>query len=245
MLRVILSDLKTQWYKYIIELFVVILGILIAYNLEQWGDARNNKKREIEILKEFKGALSADQTEMQGNIRMHEYSILSSRMILEVIKEDLPYHDSLDACFAHTHAFSVFSGRVGPIEQLKNSNLAVVSSDKLRLEIISMYDEAYPRIRLVELAIKRDYEQLRDFDRLYFDAYEVDRESTNKTVPAALWGVMRPIRFEELKKNAEYPALLRARISNQMGLLRIHYKPTEEALSNLLSRIDEEIEKLE
>ena len=245
MLRTILSHLKSEWYKYIIEIIVVMLGILIAFNLEQWRDTRNNKKREIEILKEFKGALAADLVEMQNNISMHEYSILSSRMILQVIQDNLPYHDSLDACFAHTHAFTTFSGRVGPIEQLKNTNLAIVSNDKLRLEIISMYDEAYPRIRLVELAIKRDYEQLRDFDRLYFDAYDVDRVSTNKNIPPPFWGIMRPLRFTELKTNPEYAALLRARISNQVGLLRGHYKPTEKALSNLLNQIDQEIEKLE
>lgn len=245
MLKIIFSHLKSEWYKYVIEIIVVMLGILIAFNLEQWSDTRSNKKREIEILKEFKGALGADLAEMQNNISMHEYSILSSRMILKVIQDNLPYHDSLDACFAHTHAFTTFSGRVGPIEQLKNTNLAIVSNDVLRLEIISMYDEAYPRIRLVELAIKRDYEQLRDFDRLYFDAYDVDRVSSNKNIPPPFWGIMRPLRFTELKTNPEYAALLRARISNQMGLLRGHYKPTEKALSNLLNQIDQEIEKLE
>ena len=224
---------------------MVIVGILIAYNLEQWGDARNNKKREIEILKEFKRGLSADLGDMRWCIGLHESSIRSSKILLKVIKDNLPYHDSLDACFAHTHAFSVFSGRVGPIEQLKNSNLAIVSNDSLRLEIISMYDEAYPRIRLVELAIKRDYEQLRDFDRLYFEAYDVDRVSTNKSIPPPPWGIMRPINFVELKTNPEYAALLRARISNQMGLLRIHYNPAEKALSNLLNQIDQEIRKLE
>lgn len=224
---------------------VVILGILIAYNLEQWSDSRNNKKREIEILKEFRSALAADLGEMQGNIGMHENSIRSSRILLKVIEENQPYHDSLDACFAYTHAFSVFSGRVGPIEQLKSTNLAIVSNDLLRLEIISMYDEAYPRIRLVELAIKRDYEQLRDFDRLYFDAYDVDRVSTNKSIPPPPWGIMRPLRFEDLKTNPEYAALLRARISNQTGLLRIHYVPTEKALSHLLDQIDKEIAALE
>jgi hypothetical protein len=245
MLKIIFNHLKSEWYKYIIEIIVVMLGILIAFNLEQWRDTRNNKKREIEVLKEFKGALAADLMEMQNNISMHEYSILSNRMILKVIQDNLPYHDSLDACFAHTHAFTTFSGRVGPIEQLKNTNLAIVSNDVLRLEIISMYDEAYPRIRLVELAIKRDYEQLRDFDRLYFDAYDVDRVSTNRSIPPPFWGIMRPLRFTELKANPEYTALLRARISNQVGLLRGHYNPTEKALSTLLNQIDQEIEKLE
>jgi hypothetical protein len=222
-----------------------MLGILIAFNLEQWNDTRNNKKKEIEMLKDFKRNLSADLEEMNYNIRSHEYSIQSSKIILTVINDNLPYHDSLDACFAYTHAFTTFSGRVGPIEQLKNTNLAIVSNDSLRLEIISMYDEVYPRIRLVELAIKRDYEQLRDFDRLYFDSYDIERVSTNRNIPPPGWGIMRPIRFDELKTNPEYAALLRARISNQMGLLRLHYKPAEKALSNLLQQIEKEITKLE
>lgn len=245
MLKTIFKHLKSQWYKYVIEIIVVILGILIAYNLEQWSDASNNKKREIEILKEFKAALAADLAEMQSNIREHENSILSSRIVLKVIKDNLPYHDSLDACFAYTHAFTTFSGRVGPIEQLKNTNLEIVSNDSLRLNIISMYDEAFPRLRTVELVILRDYEQLRDFDRLYFEAYDVEAVSSTKSVPPPFWGLMHPIRFTELKTHPEYAALLRARISNQMGLLRGTYKPIANSLSILLDQIDQEINKLE
>jgi hypothetical protein len=245
MLSTIFHHLKSQWYKYIIEVIVVILGILIAFNLEQWSNSRHEKKREIEVLKEFKGSLSADLALMHIYIQLHENSIQCSRIILKVIKDNLPYDDSLDACFSYTHAFSTFSGRVGPIEQLKNTNLSIVTNDQLRLEIISMYDETYPRIRLVELAIKRDYEQLRDFDRLYFEAYDTESVSTNKDLPAPGWGIMHPINFPALVGNPEYPALLRARISNQAGLLGIHYKPAEQELRILLDHIDQEIKKLE
>lgn len=247
----ILGHLKSKWYTYVLEIIVVILGILIAFNLEQWSDARNSKKKEVEILKEFNSSLSADLAEMNHYIRLHENSIRSSKIILGVIKDDLPYDDSLDACFAYTHAFTTFSGRVGPIEQLKNTDLAIVSNDALRLQIIDLYDEAYPRIRLVELAIKRDYEQLRDFDRLYFDAYDFDRAFSSQESPQApcmpppLWGTMHPLRFADLKTNPEYAALLRARISNQVGLLRLHYYPNEEKLSKLLAQIEQEIVNLE
>lgn len=245
MIRDILHHLKSKWYEYILEIFVVIMGILIAYNLDKWSDARGNKKKEIEMLKEFKRGLSVDLVEIRSIIEFHEYSIRSSKIILQVIKENLPYHDSLDACFSYTHAFSTFSGRLGPIEQLKNTSLTIVSNDSLRLQIISMYDEVYPRIRLVEAAVKRDYEQLRDFDRLYFDAYDLGGVSTSKNIPAPPWGIMHPIRFTDLKTNPEYAALLRARISNQNGMLKIHYNPAEKELSNLLNKIEIEIAKLE
>jgi hypothetical protein len=245
MLRTIFNHLKSQWYKYVIEIIVVIVGILIAFNLEQWGETRKDRKREIEILKELKAALSADLSEAEWNIGSHERSILSSKTILRVIKDDLPYHDSLDVYFSYTHAFTNLSGRVGPIEQLKNSNLEIVSNDKLRMEIISMYDEAYPRIKRIETLVIRDYEQLRNFDRLYFDAYDPEAVSTCKYLKPPFWGTMRPIRFAELKTNPEYAALLRAKISNQMGLLRGHYKPMAQSLVNLLDHIDQELERLE
>ncbi len=216
MLRKIFDHLQSEWYKYVFEMIVVILGILIAFNLEQWSNERGLKRSEIELLKDFKRVLSADLAEMRSIILFHEYSVRSSKLILKVIQEDIPYHDSLDAYFSYTHAFSTFSGREGPIAQLKNTNLAIVSNDSLRLQIISMYDEFYPRIRLVEAAIKRDYEQLRDFDRL-----------------------------SDLKKNPEYAGLLRARISNQIGLLRIHYEPAAETLNDLINKIDSEIARLE
>ncbi|MBS1556095.1 MAG: hypothetical protein JSU09_14340 [Bacteroidetes bacterium] len=245
MIQKIIFHLKSEWYKYFIEMVVVIFGILIAFNLEQWGAERDNKKKEIEMLKEFKRGLSADLAEMRGFIRFHEYSIQASRVILDVIGKDLPYHDSLDAFFSYTHAFSSFSGRMGPVEQLKNTNLAIVSNDTLRLDIISMYDEVYPRIRMVEQVVKRDYEQLRDFDMLYFDSYDPKGVSKNKTIRAPFWGVMHPIRFSDLKKQPEYAALLRAKISTQLGLLTTQYKPAEKRLSNLLKAIALEIERLE
>lgn len=245
MLRAILNHLRSQWYKYVMEVIVVILGILIAYNLEQWNDARKDKKREIEILKELKSAIDADIKEMKLNIEDHEASILSSKTILKVISENIPYHDSLDVYFSYTHAFTTFSGRVGPIEQLKNNNLEIISNDKLRLETISMYDEAYPRLKKVESIILRDYENLRDFDRLYFEAYNPDGVSSSKNLATPFWGTMHPIHFNELIKNPEYTALLRAKISNEMGLLSGHYKPIVQRLSNLHDQIGQELKKIE
>lgn len=245
MFRKIIDHLKSDWYKYLLEIVVVILGILIAYNLEQWSGEKNNKKKEIEILKDFKRGLSADLSEIRGNIFLHECSIRSTKIILRVIAEDLPYHDSLDACFSFTHSFTTFNGKVSPIEELKNTNLSLVSNDSLRLEIISMYDEAYNRVRMVEAVIERDYEQLRHIDRLYFDAYDTVNLMANTSMPPPPWGVLHPLKFSELKKDPEYAAMLRARLSNQSGLLRLHYIPTKNALKELLRKIDAEIKRLE
>lgn len=96
------------------EVIVVIVGILIAYNLEQWNDTRSDGKREIEILKELKAALAADLAEMKNNINGHELSILASKTVLEVIKDDLPYHDSLDVYFRIHIVLPRYQGELDP-----------------------------------------------------------------------------------------------------------------------------------
>lgn len=108
-----------------------------------------------------------------------------------------------------------------------------------------MYDEAYPRLKRIESVVLRDYEQLRDFDRLYFDAYDPEGMSSSKFLVAPFWGTMHPINFAELKKQPQYAALLRAKISNQSGLLRGHYKPIAQSLGQLLDHIDQELKRLE
>jgi hypothetical protein len=90
-MKKIFDHLKSEWYKYVLEIIVVIVGIMIAFNLEQWSETRKNKKKEVEILKEFKRGLSADLEDMHFNIRLHENSIRSSKIVLKVIKDNLPY----------------------------------------------------------------------------------------------------------------------------------------------------------
>ena len=75
MIRDILHHLKSKWYEYILEIFVVIMGILIANNLDKWSDARGNKKKEIEMLKEFKRGLSVDLVEMRKIVRSRLFGI--------------------------------------------------------------------------------------------------------------------------------------------------------------------------
>jgi hypothetical protein len=46
----VFKHLKSDWFRYGFETLAVIVGIMIAFALESWGDTQKVKKEEHEIL---------------------------------------------------------------------------------------------------------------------------------------------------------------------------------------------------
>ena len=64
-MKKIFRHLKKDWYKYLIEILVVVVGILIAIALNNWNE--NNKLRMLEkaSLIEISNALESDSTQLK------------------------------------------------------------------------------------------------------------------------------------------------------------------------------------
>ncbi len=57
-----------QYLKYAIgEIFLVVIGILIALQINTWNENRKRKVEEIKLLKEMKEALIKDQKDIFSN----------------------------------------------------------------------------------------------------------------------------------------------------------------------------------
>jgi len=51
----------TKYFKYAIgEILLVVIGILIALQINNWNEARKARVKEVEILKDFQKGLSFD-----------------------------------------------------------------------------------------------------------------------------------------------------------------------------------------
>jgi len=50
-MKKILETLKRKWAEYLLEVFVILIGILSAFSLSNWNESRKNKIEEIKILK--------------------------------------------------------------------------------------------------------------------------------------------------------------------------------------------------
>ncbi|MEZ4951442.1 MAG: DUF6090 family protein [Saprospiraceae bacterium] len=76
--RNLLSEGKTGKYlKYALgEIALVVIGILIALQINDWNDGRKNAIREYKLLTEMRINLQTDSIDMAGNIARNTRALI-------------------------------------------------------------------------------------------------------------------------------------------------------------------------
>ena len=94
----LLSEGKTVKYlKYAIgEIILVVIGILIALQINNWNEKSKLKIEEIKLLKEMRSALISDKEDVISNISEHSSAAKSCSILINHISNKLPYNDSLN-----------------------------------------------------------------------------------------------------------------------------------------------------
>lgn len=92
--------------KYLIyvvgEIFLVVIGILIALSINNWNENQKKLKLEKEILGEVKIGLESDYENISQVIKDHLKYINSQDIIIDWIESRNEYNDSLIPYFKHT-----------------------------------------------------------------------------------------------------------------------------------------------
>ena len=138
-----------KYLKYAIgEIILVVVGILIALQINNWNENRKNRLLEKELLKEIKLDLVTDTIQMNGRFyRAYNDLVKSIRVYdsitkLDDLKIDVTYLDSIfKRCIRQRSTFFPTSGTYSSIVSNGNSN--IFSNKKLFKEIQNLYDFAY------------------------------------------------------------------------------------------------------
>ena len=136
------NENKTANYlKYAIgEIVLVVIGILIALQINNWNENRKLRIEEIGMLKDIKEDLKASINEIDRNISFNTNTIKNNRKILEYLNEDLPYDATLDTAFGQITNWDSPYFTFSAYETLKNKGLELIQNDSLKKAIINMYE---------------------------------------------------------------------------------------------------------
>ncbi|HCW07602.1 MAG TPA: hypothetical protein DGG95_09600 [Cytophagales bacterium] len=195
-MKKILFHLKDDWAKYLIELFVVVFGILGAFTLEKWNESRKSREVEISYLKDIISCIQSDIVNLQFDLDRNNEAILGGEKMIEAIKQNQPYYDSLSLYFASVNNYTGFESNKGAYESLKSIDLNIISNKTLRFSIINLYEKEYSTLKFNQALITEDIHYLkRNFYPPFFDKFLV-------ISPTSFYhGEMIPNDFENLKKN--------------------------------------------
>jgi len=238
--KILLMENKTgTYFKYAIgEIVLVVIGILIALQINNWSENRKSKIKETAILKDFQDGLKFDITQLDSITVQYGRAKSSINTILLHLEEGLPFSDSLTSHFFNTTLIYDSGGlTIGVFETLKSTGLDLISKKQIRDLIISVYDEHNPwmeawETRYIDLVFDA---QKNIYNSRFTDFWGGDYRDRN------VIGTMHPIDYEALKNDNEYKYLLRSQLNLIDWLISKPVVTTRIETKKLLSLIENEL----
>ncbi len=139
--KLILENRMNKYFKYAIgEIILVVIGILIALQINNWNENRKLSLYEYQLLKQLKVDLETNAKDLKLNIQLHKNIINSSNIILRHIENKLPYNDSLKKHFGNTVLWTKFVVNEGAYKTIESKGLDLISDLKLRDLVFRIYE---------------------------------------------------------------------------------------------------------
>jgi len=141
--KALLIEGKTNNYlKYAIgEIVLVVIGILIALQINNWNETRKERIYEIKMLSEVRNSLQKDINDKQNVIDIYFKPTENSINELLKMRENPEYpRDSAKVHLQNLERIGLFFPYSdGAFEALKSSGLDKISNDEIRNALIQLY----------------------------------------------------------------------------------------------------------
>ena len=137
---------ENKFSKYMLyaigEIILVVIGILIALQVNEWNNDRNKKKAEEIVLIQIKSDLEKSSIELQEMKTYHLGRAITCAKILRAFWKTEPTYDSIAYDLRGSRSTIKYSPILGNLKSLINSgNIDLVSAKALRNDIVSYVEK--------------------------------------------------------------------------------------------------------
>ena len=130
------------------EIVLVVIGILIALQINNWNEYRKDRKTEKVILLELQENISRNQSILEFHKSLAEQGTQSCNSLMNLINQKSPYNKTIDSKLAAAFGFRIPTLANSAYESLKSTGLNIISSDHLKKEIIELYDMYFDHLEI-------------------------------------------------------------------------------------------------
>jgi len=176
---------RRKYLKYAIgEIFLVVIGILIALQINNWNEERKLRKIEKTLLTNIQEDILLDTLDLDYNIKAHERMLKQENLLLNLmlskntgIADSINYEDALGyplVSIIHKSSF----------HNMQNNFVGLVNNNNSLKKLISRhYDFFYNAIEMLENKSESHdfYEKKLPYFRKYFNV--IDEENVFKLNP--------------------------------------------------------------
>lgn len=221
----------TKYFLYAIgEILIVMIGILIAIQINNWNEYRKISITEIKILNEMKVNLKTDLADVRWNIDFLNKNKKANRIVLKSLNTPDNYSDTLNLYYANiSYSLPIFTNNTSAFENLKSIGFNIIKNDSLRKRITELYSNKYNYL------VKLEDLYYNDFNTNILDPLVISN------IPIDTFEISaKPINLSELAMNHKFKTAIKRNIKwilNQKNL----YINIEEDIVTIINQIDGEI----
>lgn len=237
-MKKILEHLKSEWYKYVIEIIVITAGILGAFALNTWNENHKSRVAEIKFYQEMKGDLQANLEEINHIKRDLRYSHAMIDSLVIYLDKDLPFDNQFKYYLERYASISIFNNAISAYQFMQSSGSSLITNDSLRLMITNLYEKGLYNISTRERRMQ-GYE-----DKTVTPFIEKNFEYGDNAKQSGRQRLNTPLNFGELKKSPIFKNVMLG-YQNKINIRLRSLPRTEVRINELIQKIDEEIQKLD
>ena len=200
-----------QARKYVLyavgEILLVMIGILLALQVNNWNADKKANKLEDKLLIELRSAIHADTLMIETAIVDNENAKSSCQIIISHFVQNLPIHDSLQLHFENANLWWKLLLRKSAFENAKSYGLHFIRDDSTRLLLTNFYE-----FQVLWSNTMNERQTLYYYNTvvpLLTDLFE-----TTSTPYSFRDGIV-PYDFEVLRKSKKYRNILKTNIKNR------------------------------
>lgn len=221
----IFTHIKSEWYKYVLEIIVVVIGIMVAFSLNNWKESINLKTIERQLYSDLLQELRIDLSEIQGNRRYNHRYLSRFDYASEIILNDTQMQlvDTLAIIVTELTNFSYFKKNESAYEVLAASGKLDLFTNKNILGHLQQLGILYNYINRLE----KNHEQLMFMSVPKISEY-LSMNPLEVMQPEALYNY-------KFRNNIEFFI----KIGNEKEGL---YEQAENDLNNLIISLEEELD---
>tara|TARA_R110001632_G_scaffold92909_1_gene198228 strand:- start:44 stop:1180 length:1137 start_codon:yes stop_codon:yes gene_type:complete len=243
-----------KYFKYAIgEVVLVVLGILIALQINNWNEQRKLKEIELNAISEVRNDLVNNMDDISQNLQLMTEWLESAWKIKRLINTSEVFPDSLGVDLLMMTRDEYLFASSKTYTALQSAGFKIIKNDEIRRRLDDLYEITYPRLQpitSIEPNIKEyfsDYIQQNfraiSLDTLYNSGLKVEDIATTDLISVG-WGISFsryvPTDYDHFRNDAEFSILLDNSIRWRMMKI-FRYRQAKRRTLRVIDLIEENI----
>lgn len=215
------------------EIILVVIGILIALQINNASAEARMRSKELVLLKEMRQNLLADRLDLRFNIDGNLDRIRANEMVLKALQNRTILNDTIKQHFGNIWGNYQLMENTAAWENLKSVGLDLISNDSLRNVIAALYSTKYTYLENLEKGWDDHYH--RDH------VYPMVLKHLNVE---AMWVSATPDDHEALLNDREFQEVLKINLFIR-GYMQSQYEMVDNEVHSIVGLLDDHILSLE